>query len=349
MKSLVIFTSIRDTPNFGRYAENFTQNEQDPDILIVDETPTNRKAIQQQLKKFTVDFYGVEERNAWFNSHSLTRYKTVIPERAHNESSFGLLIALERGDYDVIVFLDDDTYPEHADFLGEHWQALNSKTSVRQTINGYHWLNTHPNFQVRGLPYSQRRKRSNWLLPYQFAETVLNMGCWIGIPDLNAIDYLAFDPDPQYFQVHNFTVAKHNFVPICSMNVAFKPEIIPAYYQLWHRDRFDDIFSGLFLKVIADHLNKGVSVGAPLCYHDKEPRDYFEDAETELPSMKLNESLWQVLLETEFTESTWLGCYRELAEQLRRKAKALSPHYITQMTDKMLQWTELVEKVQQNR
>ena len=354
MKPLVIFTSIRGTPNFGRYAENFTQNKQDPDVLVIDETPTNRKNVKQQLNGFTTDFYGAEERNAWFNSHGLSKYKSVIPERAHNESSFGLLIALERGDYDMVVFLDDDTYPINGkDFLSEHWMALHQKDKsgkpmgkvpVREAEYG-NWLNTHPSYQVRGLPYCQRRLRTNWMNPNNFTETVLNMGCWIGIPDLNAIDYLAFDPDPQYFQVHNFTAAKRNFVPICSMNVAFKPQIIPAYYQLWHRDRYDDIFSGLFLKVIADHLNKGVSVGSPLCVHDKVPRDYFKDAETELPSMKLNESLWQVLLETEFTESTWLGCYRELTEQLRRKAKPLSPHYITQMTNKMLQWTELVEKV----
>jgi hypothetical protein len=345
MKSLVIFTSIRDTPNFGRYADNFSQHGHDPDVLVIDESADHRRSVTQQLSGFTVDFYGMNERNAWFNSHNLTDYKSVLPAQAHNENSFGLLIAQERAKYDMIVFLDDDTYPiNNTDFLGDHWKQLNTKTLVREAVNGS-YLNTHPNYQVRGLPYCQRRRKSNWLQPNGFKETVLNMGCWNGVPDLNAIDYLALDPDPQYITVHNFTAAKHNYVPICSMNVAFKPQIIPAYYQLWHKDRYDDIFSGLYLKVIADHLNAGLSVGSPLCYHDKEPRDLFRDAETEHPSMKLNEDLYKTLHKISLTENTWLGCYRELAQQLKQKAKQLAPHYITQQTDKMLQWCSLIEKV----
>jgi hypothetical protein len=245
----------------------------------------------------------------------------------------------------MLVFLDDDTYPDaRIDFLGEHYRALNTKTSVREAVDGY-WLNTHPNYQARGMPYCQRRRKSSWLLPNTFKETVLNMGCWMGIPDLNAIDYLALNPLPQTFTPRNFAAARNNFVPVCSMNVAFKPEIAPAYYQLWHRDRYDDIFSGLFLKVIADHLNMGISVGVPLCYHDKEPRDLFRDAETEMPSLKLNEALWRVLLEIKLSKTSWLCCYRELATQLRQKAKSLAPHYITQQTDKMLLWCDLIEKV----
>jgi hypothetical protein len=345
MKPLVIFTSIRDTPNFARYADNFKQHSQDPDILIIDEATDHRKSVMQQLGGFTIDFYGMDERAAWFNRHKLSEFKHVIPAQAHNENSFGLLIALERGGYDMVVFVDDDTYPasDTADFLGEHWKALNTKSFVREAVNGF-WLNTHPNYQVHGIPYCQRRRKSIWQLPNNFTETVLNMGCWNGIPDLNAIDYLALNPDPQYIAVHNFTAAKHNYVPICGMNVSFKPKIIPAYYQLWHRG-WDDLFSGLYLKVIADHLNAGLSVGAPLCYHDKEPRDLFRDAETEHPSVKLNEELWKVLLEINLNEETWLGCYRELATQLKQKAKPLSPHYITQLTDKMLAWCSLIEKV----
>ncbi len=345
MKPLVITASIRATVNFGKYAENFRSFNQDPDIVVIDESTVNRPKVKAQLSGFTADFYGAEERSAWFNSHKLGVYKSVIPEHAHNENSFGLLLALERGGYDMIVFVDDDTYPvSGVDFLGEHWKALNCKAPIREAKNGF-WLNTHPNYQVRGLPYCQRRRKSNWLLPNNFRETVLNMGCWNGTPDLNAIDYLAFNPDFQYINVHNYTAARHNFLPVCSMNVSFKPEIVPAYYQLWHRDRYDDIFSGLFLKVISDHLNMGVSVGAPLCVHDKEPRDLFKDAETELPSMKLNEELWRVLQQIKLTQTDWLGCYRELAIQLRAKAKSLSPHYITQMSDKMLLWCDLVEKV----
>ena len=346
MKALIVFTSIRVTDNFAKYASNFSKYQHDPDIIVVDEDADNRKVVQKQLNDFKVDFYGMQERASWFNSHKMSGYKSVLPAQAHNENSFALLIALERADYDMIVFVDDDTYPvDCADFLGTHWKALNTKSLMRRS-NGGCWVNTHPQYYARGFPYNQRRIKSTWGLPNLYDCTVLNMGCWLGIPDLNAVDYLALNPFwVNQLNIEAFTVAPKNYAPVCSMNVAFRPEIIPAYYQLWHRDRYDDIFSGLLLKTVADHLKKGLSVGEPLCVHDKEPRDYFHDLETELPSMRLNEELYKALLDIHLTEKTWLSCYRELTLQLKQKAKHLSPHYITVLSDKMLQWCELVEKV----
>lgn len=345
MKALVVFTSIRANQNFGKYAHNFTACNQTPDIIVIDETPVNRNIIKPQLKDFNAEFYGAEEISSWFNSRGLRSFKTVIPERAHNKNSFGLLIALERGGYDMIVFLDDDTYPvAGCDFLGAHYQALNVKLPVRRSEGV--WMNTHPQYYAHGMPYCQRRKKTTWGIPNGFTGTVLNMGLWTGIPDLNAIDYLALAPEwNPHLNVESFTVAPKQFAPICGMNVAFKPEIIPAYYQLWHKG-WDDLFGGLYVKVIADHMGKGISVGKPLCVHAKEPRDLFKDIETELPSMRLNEELWKVLLSAEFTESTWLGCYRELAAHLKAKAKHLSPHYVTVQTEKMNMWCELTEKIE---
>lgn len=47
-------------------------------------------------------------------------------------------------------------------------------------------------------------------------------------------------------------VGKGTYLAVCSMNTSFTPEIIPAFYQLYMNfmgvDRFDDIWSGIFLK-----------------------------------------------------------------------------------------------------
>lgn len=347
MKSLVIFTSIRDTLNFKKYAQNFAEYKQEPDVIVIDEDGKNRGVINEQfIGVKDLEYFGAEERQGWFNSHKLKEYAGVIPQKAHNENSFGLLVALERGGYDMIVFLDDDTYPAYPDdFLGEHWRCLNSEFVGKRNFAGY-WVNTHPEYYVRGYPYNQRFTTEG-LQVEPNNPTVLHMGCWSGIPDLNAVDYLVFNAQnkPRQIDVRNFKVAKKQFAPICSMNVAFKPEIIPAYYQLWHRDRYDDVFSGLFLKKITDYLGRDISVGSPVCYHDKAPRNLFKDAATELSSMELNEELWKALLQIELTEETWLGCYRELAVKLRKTAKPLNPTYILKMTEKMLLWCDLIEKV----
>lgn len=344
---LLVCTSVRDTPNFGRYAANFRSHNHDPDILIIDESSLNRNAIREQLKGFNVTFYGASERAGWFNSRNLQKYKQVLPLKAHNESSFGLLYAFTQEEpYSMIVFVDDDTYPytEEEDFLGVHWQNLNVLHSVRSTVNGY-YVNTHPRFEARGVPYNQRRLKTVSGAHNYFKSTVLNMGCWNGIPDLNAMDYLAFQPYPEKLLFANFAVAKNCYLPICSMNVAFKPQIIPAYYQLWHRDRYDDIFSGLFIKKIADHLGFGVNVGSPVVYHDKFTRNLFKDVAVELEPVQLNEHLYAELSKMQLTASSWHTCYKELTSLIRCRAKHLNPNYIRQMTAKMALWSSLLEEL----
>lgn len=348
MKSLVVIPTIRPSPNFGKYAENFAKYNHAPDIMIIDEDGEHREEIKKQFDGFNVEVYGIKERLEWFREYGLGNPNDLIPEKAHNENSFGLLIAQTR-DYDMVVFVDDDTMPEkETDFLGEHWRCLNADLAEKRSLNGS-WVNTHPYYHARGFPYNQRRSivYEFTYYPSCYCPIVLNMGAWTGIPDLNAIDYLVLNPQPEkLLPIRNFAVARGQFAPLCSMNLAFRPEIIPAFYQLWHKDRYDDIFSGLFLKKIADHLGKGISVGTPIVYHDKTPRNLFKDAAAELPSMELNETLWQVLLKIELTEKTWLDCYRELADKLH-KSMLQSPFesYVYVMTRKMLAWCKVIEEV----
>lgn len=321
----------------------------DLDILIIDEHGDNRRDILKQLQNFHVEFYGVKERDVWFSDRELGCVDAVIPQQAHNENSFGLLVALTRK-YDMVLFLDDDTYPaSEKDFLGEHWKRLNEPLLVLRSENSS-WVSTHPTYYPRGFPYCQRRKTRRYVEEEVRQDPVLNMGLWSGTPDLNAIDYLLYNPTPEKnLSVQPFIVAPEQYAPICSMNLAFKPEIIPAFYQLWHRHRYDDIFSGLFLKKIADHKRRNISVGTPIVVHDKTPRDIFAEIEKELPGMRVNEHLWQVLSEIELTKQSWLDCYRELADKLPQHflgSKAwifANPYYIEVMAQKMVKWTEIVE------
>lgn len=71
------------------------------------------------------------------------------------------------------------------------------------------------------------------------------------------------------------------------MNLAFKREIIPAFYQLlmdynpWRIGRFDDMWTGIFLKRGADALGKAFVTGYPLCQHNKAARSTFKDLNAE--------------------------------------------------------------------
>jgi hypothetical protein len=63
----------------------------------------------------------------------------------------------------------------------------------------------------------------------------------------------------------------------------------------WDVGRFDDIWSGVFLKRACDVLGKTIYNGYPLCEHNKAPRSTFDDLNNEVPGLELNEHLWEVV------------------------------------------------------
>jgi hypothetical protein len=355
MKTCIIVPSVRRFEHWRTYAEEFKHMK--PDIIVVDEEDGKARKENRGLMGDNAEFYGVRERAEWFKSRDLI--DEVIPPRAHAETSFGLLVAYERGGYDMIVFIDDDTFPEKIDFLRTHWKVLNEVGKLEPSISK--WINVTRTYYPRGYPYGERFK-STYCSRYELREPgkpVLNQGLWTNIPDMNAIDILMRGGlngrcyDLPYVK-GNFLVGYGNYATVCSMNLSFKPEIIPAFYQLYMSreapygvDRYDDIWSGIFLKKILDQLGKSMSYGYPLCLHDKYPRDIFKDIKAEMEGMRINENLWKVVDSIELAESDYLNCYRELAVKLSEKAGMFHlPDYIEFMCEKMVLWTKLIEKLE---
>jgi hypothetical protein len=63
----------------------------------------------------------------------------------------------------------------------------------------------------------------------------------------------------------------------------------------WEVGRFDDIWSGVFLKRACDVLGTQIYSGGPLCEHNKAPRSTFDDLHNEVAGLELNEHLWEVV------------------------------------------------------
>jgi hypothetical protein len=120
----------------------------------------------------------------------------------------------------------------------------------------------------------------------------------------------------------NFVAERGNYLTVCSMNLAFRREVIPAFYQLpmddneWDVGRFDDIWSGLFLKRACDVLGKQVYNGRPLCEHNKAPRSTFSDLTNEVHGLELNEHIWEVVDEAGADADSYAGVARDIARQL---------------------------------
>jgi len=97
----------------------------------------------------------------------------------------------------------------------------------------------------------------------------------------------------------DFVAREDDYLTVCSMNLAFRREVIPAFYQFpmddnaWDVGRFDDIWSGVLLKRAADLVGGDVYNGAPLCEHNKAPRSTFDDLANEVAGLELNEHFWE--------------------------------------------------------
>jgi hypothetical protein len=84
----------------------------------------------------------------------------------------------------------------------------------------------------------------------------------------------------------------------------------------WDVGRFDDIWSGLFLKRACDVLDKRIVNGYPLCEHNKAPRSTFDDLNNEVPGLELNEHVWEVIDDVGGDADTFAGVFRAMAEAL---------------------------------
>lgn len=350
MKVCVVFCTIRSTKSFQSYAENFRKYGHNPDVLIIDETGETRQHIQEGLKGLNVEFYGKKERDKWFSQNHVS--PLTIPDTTTDVIGFSLLIANQRK-YEMIVFVDDDTYPlSQLDFLIQHLGNLsNSEMKVCHSTND--WVNPHPAFFGRGYPYHLRKSHKLHFSEEHHKNPVLNMGLWLNVPDLNALDYLyhgSLTGQHSYWGKLSFEnyVLGSSYLPLSRMNIAFKPVIIPAFYQFtgdaYDMGRYGDVFSGLFLMKIAKHLGDCVSYGHPHCIHNKEPRDVFRDIKSECEAIKLNEKMYQVLNKIKLKGSSYADSYLNLADNLLEyKGEFHVPEYIGYLAEKMKGWVEAVK------
>ncbi|VVB77127.1 Uncharacterised protein [uncultured archaeon] len=106
------------------------------------------------------------------------------------------------------------------------------------------------------------------------------------------------------------------------MNLAFRRDIIPAFYQFPMDDnpygigRYDDIWSGLVAKKCIDHIRGRIVNGFPLCEHNKWPRSTFGDLLLEAPGYESNEEFSRDLDDIEVSGSGFGDLARRIADEL---------------------------------
>ncbi len=315
MKIYIVVPTIREN-SINDFLAAWEKQFKDYTIIVIEDNPQKSFNIN---KPNVIHF-------AWEDiDNELKDNSWIIPRRTDCIRSYGYYKAYKLG-ADVIITLDDDCFPLDDDFVKTHVSKL-----VRGNENA--WESTLENIKPRGVPYLNLN-RSN--------ECLLNHGLWEGIADYDAITQLnlsRLDLKPEW---EDKTIPRGKYFPMCGMNLSWKRELTFAMYFMlmgkdYEYDRFGDIWSGIIVKKILDHLNFAVNSGTPAIMH-KRASDVWQNLRKELPGLKVNEIFWQAIDKIVLTKTTIKDCYLQIAEKLD-----LEGEYFKKLKVAMKTWVKILE------
>jgi hypothetical protein len=321
----VVVPTIREYECIRAYVENAREHGFDTSrlfVLLVTEDfcdTDDMRAMLDDLDVAGAVFDGTR-REEWYEDNGVAEYAHVVPAASHAETSFGLLYMWANERFEYGFFIDDDTLPHDSDFFGRHMRNLAFGGEIERVGSDEQWVNVlyqradEHGLYPRGYPYSAMDEAVETdTVEIDGGNVVASQGLWTNVPDLDAVRILMDGDLRGQAQTRttaddfgrDFVAERGNYLTVCSMNLAFRREVIPAFYQLpmddnaWDVGRFDDIWSGVFLKRACDLLGGRIYNGRPLCEHNKAPRSTFDDLHNEVAGLELNEHLWELVDDVE--------------------------------------------------
>ncbi|AEH36670.1 hypothetical protein [Halopiger xanaduensis] len=339
----VVVPTIREYECMRSYFDNAREHGFDLSrlhVVLVTEDFCETDEMERMLEEEGVsgEVFDGSRREEWYEAHGVEEYGHIVPAASHAETSFGLLYMWAHDEFDYGFFIDDDTLPHpEEDFFGTHMDNLAFEGGIEEVSSDEQWVNVlyqnadEHGLYPRGYPYSAMGETvETGTTEIEAGEVVASQGLWTNVPDLDAVRILMDGDLEGQAQTRtsrddfgdDFVAARGNYLTVCSMNLAFRREVIPAFYQLpmddneWEVGRFDDIWSGVFLKRACDVLDKRIYNGAPLCEHNKAPRSTFDDLNNEVPGLELNEHLWRVIDDVGADADSYADVFEAMAREL---------------------------------
>ncbi|WP_123619915.1 alpha-1 4-glucan-protein synthase [Halorubrum sp. CSM-61] len=339
----VIVPTIREYECLREYVANARDHGFDVSRLhfvLVTEDFCDVEEMRAMLDDLDVsgEVFDGTRREEWYEANGVAEYGHVVPAASHAETSFGLLYMWADDAFEYGIFIDDDTLPhDDEDYFGRHMENLAFGGEIERVRSDESWVNVlyqnadEHGLYPRGYPYSAMDETVETdAVDVEPGEVVASQGLWTNVPDLDAVRILMDGDLEGQAQTRttaddfgdDFVAARGNYLTVCSMNLAFRREVIPAFYQLpmddneWDVGRFDDIWSGLFLKRACDVLGKRIYNGGPLCEHNKAARSTFDDLANEVAGLELNEHVWEVVDEAGDDADAFAAVFDEMADAL---------------------------------
>lgn len=321
MKTTIVVPTIREA-NIVDFLNAWRSAFAEAHIIVVEDNPTRTFDLRDEENVTHVSWEDIER--------DLGQDSWIIPRRTDCIRSYGYYRAYQDRP-DMLVTLDDDCYPiegEAETFLDRHWRRLNAGGESDA------WRTSARGVATRGVPYHNLRRE--W-------PAVLNHGMWTGVPDYDAPTQLVRSRLPTSFDFEDQVIPVGVYYPMCGMNVALRPEVIPAFYFMlmgkgYEYDRFGDIWAGILVKRICDHLGFAIHSGHPAVAHQR-ASNVWANLRKEAAALEQNETFWLAVDNVRLTQTTFGACYMELARKL-----PLEGEYWSKLRRAMETWAELFEE-----
>jgi hypothetical protein len=367
----VIIPTIREYECVRTYVENAREHGFDLDrlfFLLVTEDFCETESMEAMLDEEGIDgaVFDGSRREEWYEDHDVTEFSHLVPAASHAETSFGLLYMWSKQQFEYGFFIDDDTLPHpDDDFFGRHFENLAFEGEIESVASDEQWVNVlyqnhdEHGLYPRGYPYSAMNESVESETEH-VDSVVASQGLWTNVPDLDAVRIL-MDGDLQgQAQTRtstddfdgDFVARAGQYLTVCSMNLAFRREVVPAFYQLpmddnpWNVGRFDDIWSGVFLKRACDILGAQVYNGYPLCEHNKAPRSTFDDLNNEVPALELNEHVWEIVDEVGDDATSYAEAFDAMASALvKHEGDYNNDDFLAYIGEYMHEWLDCLDEL----
>lgn len=255
---------------------------------------------------------------------------------------FGFLVSRKK----YIVSVDDDCFPAKdskgflIDAVAQHIANLATPATPFFFNTLYDPYREGADF-VRGYPFSLRSGVC----------CALSCGLWLNLADLDAPTQ-ALKPGQRNSQYVDavLTVPARAMLPISGINIAFDREVVgpmllPAL-QLAGEGKFrwetmEDIWAGMCVKVVCDHLGLGVKSGLPYVWRS-ERGSAIESLKKEWEGVKLMEEVVPFFQSMRLTPTaaTAEDCVIEMAATVKQQLGPLNPVF-ARAAEAMVEWVKL--------
>ncbi|KDP23306.1 hypothetical protein JCGZ_23139 [Jatropha curcas] len=255
---------------------------------------------------------------------------------------FGFLMSRKK----YIISVDDDCFPakDEKDFLvnavDQHIMNLTAPATPYFFNTLYDPYREGADF-VRGYPFSLRNG----------VACALSCGLWLNLADFDAPTQ-ALKPGQRNSRYVDavMTVPARAMMPISGINIAFDrelvgPALLPALKLAgegklrW--ETMEDIWSGMCVKVVCDHLGLGVKSGLPYVWR-KDRGNAIDSLKKEWEGMKLMEEVVPFFQSVRLprTAATAEDCVIEIATAVKQQLGPLDPVF-TRAGEAMFEWIKI--------